>query len=58
MSESSSVLKIVGRGAVWPQVSLAEIAGEVFLEVEAGSTGQAEPGGRAATTCKEARCRS
>lgn len=34
------VREIVGPGAVWPDMSLADIAGEVFLEVEAGSTGK------------------
>jgi hypothetical protein len=39
MSEEQ-VKKIVGVGAVWPQMSLADIAGEVYLEVAAGSTGK------------------
>ena len=39
MSEEQ-VFQIVGPGAVWPQVSLAEIAGELYLEVAAGSTGK------------------
>lgn len=39
MSEEQ-VKEQVGPGAVWPHLSLAEIAGEVFLEVEAGSTGK------------------
>jgi hypothetical protein len=39
MSEEQ-VIKIVGPGAVWPHLTLAEIADEVFLEVEAGSTGR------------------
>lgn len=34
------VLEIVGPGAVWPEMSLADIAGEVYLEIEAGSTGK------------------
>ena len=34
------VTEIVGPGAVWPEMTLAEIASEVFLEVEAGSTGK------------------
>lgn len=34
------VKQIVGPGAVWPEATLAEIAGEVVLEVEAGSTGK------------------
>ena len=32
--------KIAGRGAVWPQVDLETLAGEVFLEIEAGSSGK------------------
>lgn len=39
MSEEK-VLEIVGVGAVWPHMTLSQIAGEVFLEVEAGSTGK------------------
>jgi hypothetical protein len=39
MSEEK-VGQIVGPGAVWPQVTLAEIASEIYLEVEAGSTGK------------------
>lgn len=34
------VTEIVGVGAVWPSMTLAEIAGEVYLEVEAGSSGK------------------
>lgn len=34
------VVEVVGPGAVWPEMTLAEIAGEIFLEVEAGSTGK------------------
>lgn len=34
------VKQIAGPGAVWPQLSLDEIAREVFLEVEAGSSGR------------------
>lgn len=34
------VRKIVGPGAVWPQMTLADIMEEVSLEVEAGSTGK------------------
>jgi hypothetical protein len=34
------VTEIVGPGAVWPHLSLAEIADELFLEIEAGSTGK------------------
>lgn len=34
------VMKIVGPGAAWPEMTLAEIASELFLEVEAGSSGR------------------
>jgi hypothetical protein len=34
------VKQIVGPGAVWPEMTLAEISGEIFLEVAAGSTGK------------------
>lgn len=39
MSEEK-VMEICGPGAVWPDLTLAEIAGEITLEVEAGSTGK------------------
>ena len=39
MSEEK-VKAVVGPGAVWPQLTLAEIAGELYLEVEAGSSGK------------------
>lgn len=39
MSEEQ-VKKIVGPGAVWPAMSLGDIAEEIYLEVEAGSTGK------------------
>lgn len=39
MSEEQ-VKAIVGPGAIWPHLTLAEIAGELYLEVEAGSTGK------------------
>lgn len=39
MSEEQ-VKQKVGPGAVWPVQSLAEIAGEIYLEVEAGSSGK------------------
>lgn len=39
MSEEQ-VKKIVGRGALWPTMTLPEIAAEIFLEVEAGSSGK------------------
>lgn len=39
MSEET-VIAQVGPGAFWPHATLAEIAGEVFLEIEAGSMGK------------------
>jgi hypothetical protein len=39
MSEEK-VKEIVGIGAVWPDLSMTEIAAEVTLEIEAGSTGK------------------
>lgn len=39
MSEET-VQRIVGPGAVWPEMTLAEIADEIYLEVAAGSTGK------------------
>ncbi|MDI1263866.1 MAG: hypothetical protein PS018_11475 [bacterium] len=39
MSEET-VKAQAGPGAVWPHLSLADIAGEVFLEIEAGSMGK------------------
>lgn len=35
-----TVRKIAGRGAVWPQLSLAEAFEEIGLEIEAGSSGR------------------
>lgn len=37
---AEQVTKIVGPGAVWPTLSLQDIASEIFLEVEAGSSGR------------------
>ncbi|HRP25403.1 hypothetical protein [Thauera sp.] len=37
---AESVRKIAGRGAVWPEMTLEDIAGEIYLEIEAGSTGK------------------
>ncbi|AKR54332.1 hypothetical protein XM25_00625 [Devosia sp. H5989] len=37
---SEQVKTIVGPGAVWPEMTLSEIASELFLEVEAGSSGR------------------
>ncbi|MGU3656811.1 hypothetical protein [Methylobacterium fujisawaense] len=39
MSEQT-VVKVVGPGALWPELTLQEIADELFLEIEAGSTGK------------------
>lgn len=39
MSEEQ-VKAVVGPGAVWPNLTLAEISDELFLEVQAGSTGK------------------
>jgi hypothetical protein len=35
-----TVMKLVGRGASWPQLTLQDIADEIYLEIEAGSTGK------------------
>jgi hypothetical protein len=35
-----TVKRVVGPGAVWPQLTLQQIAEEIWLEVEAGSSGQ------------------
>lgn len=43
MSEEQ-VMKIAGPGAVWPQSSMQDVADELFLEVEAGSTGKPNQG--------------
>ena len=37
---ADTVKRIVGEGAVWPQMSSQEIADEVWLQIEAGSTGR------------------
>jgi hypothetical protein len=34
------VQEVVGPGAVWPQMTLDQIADELYLEIEAGSTGK------------------
>ncbi len=39
MSEET-VMRVAGPGAVWPQMTLTDISDELFLEVEAGSTGK------------------
>ena len=38
--DQQTVMKIAGPGAVWPQLTSAEIAEELMLEVEAGSNGR------------------
>jgi hypothetical protein len=35
-----TVQKIVGPGAVWPEMSAEEIVGEVYLDIKAGSSGR------------------
>lgn len=37
---TETVKKIVGPGAVWPELSRQEVAEEIWLEIEAGSTGR------------------
>jgi len=37
---SEKVNEIVGPGAVWPQMTLDQIADELYLEIEAGSSGK------------------
>lgn len=37
---SDKIMEICGPGAVWPQMNATEIAGEIYLEVAAGSTGK------------------
>ena len=36
----ATVEKIVGDGAVWPEMTMEDIASEIFLQIEAGSTGR------------------
>lgn len=43
MSEEQVKL-LVGPGAFWPHQSLADLAGEVYLEIQAGSTGKPNQG--------------
>jgi hypothetical protein len=38
--QKPTVEKVVGVGCVWPQMSRQDIAGEVYLEIEAGSMGR------------------
>lgn len=35
-----TVVRVVGPGAVWPQLTAQELAEEVFLDIEAGSSGR------------------
>ena len=35
-----TVVKIVGPGAVWPELSTSDIADEIYLDIEAGSSGR------------------
>lgn len=35
-----TVMAIAGPGAIWPQLTLEEIASELFLEIQAGSSGK------------------
>ena len=37
---SETVHEIAGRGAVWPELSNSDISRELYLEIEAGSTGR------------------
>jgi hypothetical protein len=39
-ASAETVTEIVGPGAVWPELSRSEIVREVFLEIEAGSSGR------------------
>lgn len=38
--DEETVKKIAGDGAVWPKLSSAEVAEEIFLEIKAGSSGR------------------
>jgi len=37
---TDQVKKIVGQGAVWPELTNEQVQEEIFLEIEAGSTGK------------------
>jgi len=39
-TSEETVKRIVGPGAVWPRMSREDIAAEIFLEIESGSTGR------------------
>jgi hypothetical protein len=38
--DPQTVMEVVGPGAVWPELSRAEIVGEVYLDIRAGSSGR------------------
>jgi hypothetical protein len=38
--DAQTVSKIVGPGAIWPQLSANELAQEIYLEIEGGSSGR------------------
>lgn len=38
--QAETVIKIVGPGAVWPELTARDIAEEMFLKIKAGSTGR------------------
>lgn len=38
--QAETVKKLVGEGAMWPELSREEIASEVYLDIKAGSTGR------------------
>jgi hypothetical protein len=37
---ADTVMRVVGPGASWPEMTLQDIADEIYLEIEAGSTGK------------------
>lgn len=47
--DEATVKEIVGPGAVWPQLSRADVAKEIWLEVKAGSSGRPNQARDAAT---------
>lgn len=44
-----TVRKIAGRGAVWPELSADEIMGDLYLDIEAGSSGRPNRAAEGAT---------
>jgi len=38
--DSATVKELIGRGAVWPDITKEQIADEIFLQIEAGSSGK------------------